>query len=92
LESADVTYSALALAEAQYDWLRANYPGYEPKVHMKPKPVYLKKLGCETGRGSILRIETGDGKERSVCFCLPVTRPSDAMPPARAPGDAPGTR
>ena len=79
LQNENVMYSKVALVEAQYQWLRDNYLGYKFRAHMKPKPEYAKKLGCETQRGSILRIDTADGEEVTVCFCLPANQTSDPV-------------
>jgi hypothetical protein len=84
LKSEEPTKSVVAIVEAQYQWLEDNYPGCKFKAHAKPKREYAKKLGCETERGSILRIETPDGDEVTVCFCLPANRHSVPAPSADA--------
>ncbi len=84
LESQSEDYSVVALAEAQYRWAARNYPGYRFREHMTPKPAFLKKLGCETKRGSILRFETNSDSEVTVCFCLPAKKDKTSV--SRAAG------
>ena len=64
-------YSREAIVEAQYRWLAEHFPDYTIGEHGTPKPSYLKKLGCDTKRGSILTINTSGGESRTLCFCLP---------------------
>ena len=80
LEGDYEAYSTKALVDAQYRWLSENHPGYRFKKHAKPKPQYLRKLGCETQRGSILTVETKDGQEVTVCFCLPAKESAKPVP------------
>ena len=84
LQSESGNYSKETLVKAQYRWLAENYPGYRFKQHAKPKPQYLKKLGCETKRGSILTVTTEDGEEVTVCYCLPANASSKPVPATEA--------
>ena len=61
----------LELIQAEYAWLAKEHPGYRFKEQQKPMPQYLKKLGCATGRGDIIVVETSAKEEVTVCFCWP---------------------